>query len=371
MITVDWRKFARVLAAAGAAWLLVAGPGSTPALASPLGPKLGDCVWEDLNHDGIQDPDEPAIPDVYLVLTRDCGGENDRFWARGKPTSAGDECPNYTFFPPDFDCKYTVTVDPCNFDPGVPCFPGIPGPAGTLVDFVETLPNQGDGCDDSDGGMAMTVLTEDMREDFCLDFGYFKDSPPYCGDGELNQPSEDCEVGVPCADPAWMCDEITCLCSPPEPLCGDGVVNQAWEQCEVGVPCAEPGYACDETACLCSPPSGGEGCTPGYWKQKHHFDSWVATGFDPDQTVLSVFGEVDPSVDGLALSDALRLRGGGLNALMRHAVAALLNGAHPDVSYAMSSAGVIASVQAAVRSGEIEAAKDGFEVANEEGCPLN
>jgi hypothetical protein len=21
---------------------------------------------------------------------------------------------------------------------------------------------------------------------------------PYCGDGELNQPSEDCEVGIPC-----------------------------------------------------------------------------------------------------------------------------------------------------------------------------
>jgi hypothetical protein len=107
---------------------------------------------------------------------------------------------------------------------------------------------------------------------------------------------------------------------------------------------------------LCSPPSGGEGCTPGYWRQEHHFDSWVATGFDPDQTVLSAFGAVDPSVDDLALKDAVRLRGGGLNALMRHAVAALLN---------------IAAVQAAVSSGEIEATKDDFEAENEEGCPLD
>jgi hypothetical protein len=122
---------------------------------------------------------------------------------------------------------------------------------------------------------------------------------------------------------------------------------------------------------LCSPPSGGEGCTPGYWRQEHHFDSWVATGFDPDQTVLSAFGAVDPSVDDLALKDAVRLRGGGLNALMRHAVAALLNSAHPEVSYAMSSADVIAAVQAAVSSGEIEATKDDFEAENEEGCPLD
>jgi hypothetical protein len=193
----------------------------------------------------------------------------------------------------------------------------------------------------------------------------------YCGDGELNQAFEECEVGIPCTDPAWLCDEVTCLCSPPEPLCGDGVLNQDWEECEVGVRCADPADTCDEAACLCSPPSGGEGCTPGYWRQSHHFDSWVATGFDPDQTVLSAFGEVDPRIDALALKWAVRLRGGDLNALMRHAVAALLNAAHPEVSYAMSSADVIAAVQAAVSSGEIEATKDALAAENEMGCPLN
>jgi hypothetical protein len=33
----------------------------------------------------------------------------------------------------------------------------------------------------------------------------------------------------------------------------------------------------------------GQGCTPGYWKQRHHLDSWMPTGFSPDQTVVSVF----------------------------------------------------------------------------------
>ncbi|MGH2544967.1 MAG: DUF7507 domain-containing protein, partial [Ardenticatenaceae bacterium] len=33
---------------------------------------------------------------------------------------------------------------------------------------------------------------------------------------------------------------------------------------------------------------GGEGCTPGYWKQAHHFDSWV--GFDPSDSFDAVFG---------------------------------------------------------------------------------
>jgi hypothetical protein len=191
-----------------------------------------------------------------------------------------------------------------------------------------------------------------------------------CGDGEINQAWEECEVGIPCADPAAICDESTCLCSVPEE-CGDGILNQPWEECEVGVPCADPGDTCDEAACLCTPPTGGEGCTPGYWKQPHHLDSWVPTSYGPGASVASAFGSVDPSVDDLTLLEALKLKGGKLNALMRHAVAALLNAAHPDVSYAMSTADVIAAVQDAMSSGEIEAAKDDLEAENEEGCPLN
>ena len=37
-----------------------------------------------------------------------------------------------------------------------------------------------------------------------------------------------------------------------------------------------------------NPPPGGEGCTPGYWKQTQHFDSWV--GFAPSDWFDAVFG---------------------------------------------------------------------------------
>ena len=73
-----------------------------------------------------------------------------------------------------------------------------------------------------------------------------------------------------------------------------------------------------------------EGCTPGYWKQPQHLDSWVPTGYDPGQSIYSAF-EVGPS--DIALLQALKLKGGGWNAFWRHAVAALLNAAHPDVLY--------------------------------------
>jgi hypothetical protein len=115
-----------------------------------------------------------------------------------------------------------------------------------------------------------------------------------------------------------------------------------------------------------------EGCTPGYWKQKHHWDSWVA--YDPDQTVASAFGALDPSVDSLTLEQALKQGGGGLKALMRHAVASLLNAANPDVNSVdyPTTADVIAATQAAVNGGgDIEAQKDAFEANNESGCPLN
>lgn len=118
----------------------------------------------------------------------------------------------------------------------------------------------------------------------------------------------------------------------------------------------------------CTPPGGGEGCTPGYWKQEHHFDSWAATGYAPYDSFDAVFG-VDSSFE--TLLDGVTAKGGGENALARHAVAALLNSSNPDVSYEYSAAGVIALVQEAYDSGEFEAIKDMLEYQNEMGCPLN
>lgn len=120
--------------------------------------------------------------------------------------------------------------------------------------------------------------------------------------------------------------------------------------------------------CTPPPPTGGEGCTPGYWKQTQHFDSWVATGYAPGDSFDAVMG-VDSSFN--TLLDGLKANGGGENALARHAVAALLNASSPDVDYGFSAGAVIALVQDAYATGDFETAKDLLEAENEAGCPLN
>ncbi|MBI3971499.1 MAG: hypothetical protein HY332_09440 [Chloroflexi bacterium] len=127
-------------------------------------------------------------------------------------------------------------------------------------------------------------------------------------------------------------------------------------------------------------PTPFEGCTPGYWKQPQHLDSWAPTGFSPNQTLESVFDVPDSfGLDNVSLLDALSLQGGpGLRGaaevLLREAVAALLNSAHPDVDYPRSTSAVITAVNAALASGNratilnLAAALD---ADNNLGCPLN
>lgn len=115
------------------------------------------------------------------------------------------------------------------------------------------------------------------------------------------------------------------------------------------------------------PPGGGEGCTPGYWKQKQHFDSWPAQ-YTTGMAFNSVFAGGFP---GKSLLDVLGQGGGGLIALGRHTVAALLNAASSGVDYDLAVAGVIAAYNAAYQSGDYEAQKNIFAGFNEQGCPLN
>ena len=111
----------------------------------------------------------------------------------------------------------------------------------------------------------------------------------------------------------------------------------------------------------------GEGCTPGFWRQEHHFDSWV--GYSPEDSYNTVFGV---SGSFATLFDAVWARGGGEYALARHAVAALLNASSPDVDYAYTIDQVINMVQEAYSpDGDFEDIKDMFEYENELGCPLD
>jgi len=121
----------------------------------------------------------------------------------------------------------------------------------------------------------------------------------------------------------------------------------------------------------------GTGCTPGYWK--NHLDSWGPTGFDPDQSIGSVFTEVSAAVENATLLDALNFRGGRGAAgaeriLLRAAVAGLLNAAHPDVDYSIAIGILTGDVDDAIETGNRAimldlAAQVDFD--NNAGCPLD
>ncbi len=75
--------------------------------------------------------------------------------------------------------------------------------------------------------------------------------------------------------------------------------------------------------------------------------------------------------DDATLLEALQSGGGGINALARHAVAALLNASSSDVDSDLTTAEVIDIVQDAVASGDFETAKNLLAASNESVCPLS
>ena len=119
------------------------------------------------------------------------------------------------------------------------------------------------------------------------------------------------------------------------------------------------------------------GCTPGFWR------NWTGDDRSPgpqpnawpypyttDTPFDDVFG---PDPYGGDLYDVVTARGGGVSALGRHTVAALLNAAHPFVSYPLTEAEVIDMFDNVDRTSRsaVNDLKDTFEAYNEAGCPLS
>jgi hypothetical protein len=128
--------------------------------------------------------------------------------------------------------------------------------------------------------------------------------------------------------------------------------------------------------------TGNEGLTPGFWKtnaEQRDAVAWPRTAeggllFDPTQTVVTLFANVPTVYADLTLVEALDLGGGGVEALLRHAVAAALNAAHPDVYYPLTLRQVIELVDEALASGDprmVEQLKDRLEGYNELGARLD
>jgi len=110
---------------------------------------------------------------------------------------------------------------------------------------------------------------------------------------------------------------------------------------------------------------GDHGCTPGFWKNQTN----VWSGFSPGDSFNAVFGVNYNS--SLTLGDALSLGGGGFDALARHATAALLGAAHPDVDYGLTSSEIIALVQQAFATNDPEPTKNTLDGLNNAGCSID
>ncbi|MBD3249068.1 DUF4215 domain-containing protein [Candidatus Woesearchaeota archaeon] len=75
--------------------------------------------------------------------------------------------------------------------------------------------------------------TENGGMYYCIGFNVLEEEP-YCGDGIINQPSEECD---PPSGSSTQCGGFSCLsdCTceeEPDPYCGDGIVNQPSEECD-------------------------------------------------------------------------------------------------------------------------------------------
>lgn len=230
--------------------------------------RIGDFVWNDVNGNGLQDPDEAGLEGVHVMLMDGSGSV--------ALDSTATNADGYYYFEGVCPGRYQVVVDETTIPP----------------EFVSSPCNVGDDDTiDSDCSPALVILPPNAAENLTIDFGYTV------------------------------------------------------------------------------PPGGGEGCTPGYWKQAQHFDSWPA-GYDPSDLFSDHFEDAFP---GKTLLQVLWQGGGGLKALGRHTVAALLNAESDGVGYDLTPSEVVTMFNDVFPGSKPDYTdlKDLFVGYNESGCPLN
>jgi hypothetical protein len=142
------------------------------------------------------------------------------------------------------------------------------------------------------------------------------------------------------------------------------------------------GIALAALTSLCIAQDCAEGCTPGYWK--NHPERWDGAGNDDFtntiqhqlnfNSVLNVTQAQSGKADTVSLLQAASTGGGGLDALGRHAAAALAS-ADTNILYSIDVATVISlyrdAVGADLGAESVSSVHQFLVLANEAGCPLS
>ena len=344
---------------------------------------LGDWIWDDLNCNGLQDPGEPgregvvvklySCPEDVLVdetvtdasgFYKVCGPAPDDYYivvelpegCTFSPKDAGQgdvrdvandsdvDADGYGWCTNLYEGECEDAMDAGLCCPGVPCTSSIgdrmwfdtncngiqdaeetSGPEGVAVELYN--------CDT--GGLVASTTTG--ADGYYLFSGLAEGNYKVCFD---------------------LPDGYTF--SPADMGSADGVDSDALgDGCTAcfALECDKPNMTKD--AGLCEEKGGGEGCTPGFWR--NHLYHWGPTGYTPDMYVNDVFGceLVEGDVTLGEAIDAPQTYG----VLVFHAIAAILNASHPDVDYAFDVDDVIDYA--------CDGNKDALAWENEMGCPLS
>ncbi|MGH3049730.1 MAG: beta strand repeat-containing protein [Gaiellaceae bacterium] len=161
------------------------------------------------------------------------------------------------------------------------------------------------------------------------------DFTPTCTAGDTNG-NQLLDVGE-----TWLCSATTTV----QPGPYENTVNVLATQPATGQTATDgdvAGYYGDTSA---------EGLSPGYWK--NHTDGWPA--FTPTRLVSTVFGPIPAADASETLLDAVSRGGGGTDALLRAAVAALLNTSSQTIAYPWSATQLVQAVDAALAGGDTTA----------------
>jgi hypothetical protein len=322
---------------------------------------IGDLVYCDLNRNGVYEPGvgEPALNGVGVSVVCRLPDQTTCFSGTTTTGTIHASAAGMTDFFQQI-CAPSTTWDPDNditgrylFEVFNDCYPAGPGPWTCTVTVNQaTAPA---GCLSLVTPLAVGPPTNANGDgDFC-------DS----GDGPFPE-------GQPLGNMAQTFGQNVQTCEQqPDPAPGNGVFTVVVNPVG-GDDCAlynDFGFA-----------PRLEGCTPGYWKQKQHFKSWVPTGYTTTLTIESVFdAPAFPKLGSAKLLAALGWDGGSTlsgaaQILLRAAVAALLDAAHPDLNYPRTPAQIISQVNAALASNsrsQILALATTLDNLNNLYCPLN